>query len=281
MMLSQSGEKHSASRSSIYITLSTLTHLFRFHSSWVAYLDTTLNRKGIKMSSSKLFQQLFNEGKQLLNGNSASLKDKTTNLLKDKNINTASAKKLASGFGGGMAAGGILGSLLGSKKGRKYAGTTAKWGSLAALGGAAYYAYQKWQSEQNAHHEGSNAHNKTIEQTEIPLQTNTDLLLDAMVSAARADGHIDEQEQNNITAKLSDLGVDTDTNILIENALRKPLDPAALAARVTTMEQACEVYLISYAVIDVDHFMEKAYLEELQKHLNLPIDLVEQLKQQI
>lgn len=281
MMQFLNGKKRNVSRPFLYITLSPFTSSFRFHSSQIAYLDSTFILKGIKMSSSKLFQQLFNEGKQLLNSNSGALKDKTTSLLKDKNINAASAKKMASGFGGGIAAGGILGSLLGSKKGRQYAGTTAKWGSLAALGGAAYYAYQKWQSEQNSHSEGNRALTETTAQAEIPLQTNTDLLLDAMVSAARADGHIDEQEHHNITVKLYDLGIDTDTSVLIENALRKPLDPAALAARVTTMEQACEVYLISYAAIDVDHFMEKAYLEELEKHLNLPSDLIEQLKQQI
>lgn len=217
------------------------------------------------MNSSKLFQQLLSEGKQLL--------DKNSGALNKQNVNSQSVKKLASGFGGGLASGGILATILGSKKGRSYAGKAAKVGSVAALGGAAYYAYQKWQSQQST----------TTPQNdpEAVLQCDTDLLLDAMIGAARADGHVDEQEHQAIITKLNELGIDSDTNQLIETALLKPLDPAALAARVTSVEKACEVYLISYSVIDVDHFMEKAYLDELEKQLNLPSELVTQLKQQV
>lgn len=102
-----------------------------------------------------------------------------------------------------------------------------------------------------------------------------------MIGAARADGNIDAQVHQAITAKLNALGIDEGTHQLIETALAKPLDPAALAARVTSIEQSCEVYLISYAVIDVDHFMEKAYLQELEKQLNLPAALIKALQQEI
>lgn len=233
------------------------------------------------MNSSKLFQQLLSEGKQLFEKNSGK--------LNSQNINVESAKKMASGFGGGLASGGILGTLLGSKKGRDYAGKAAKVGGVAALGGAAYYAYQKWQSDQKgtttpqvSAQVNSTSFSKQAELTSEPvLQCNTDLLLDAMIGAARADGHIDAEEHQAIIAKLNALGIDAGTNQLIETALTKPLDPAALAARITSTEQACEVYLISYAVIDVDHFMEKAYLQELEKHLNLPPALIQELKKQL
>ncbi|QUM75836.1 tellurite resistance TerB family protein [Moritella sp. 24] len=233
------------------------------------------------MNSSKLFQQLLSEGKQLL--------DKNSDKLKNQDMNLQSAKKMASGFGGGLASGGILGAILGSKKGRSYAGKAAKVGSVAALGGAAYYAYQKWQSEQKAATPTQSSTNMNVASlpsatdviTEPELQCNTDLLLDAMIGAAKADGHVDAQEHQAIISKLSALGIDQGSNQLIEAALTKPLDPAGLAARVTSVEQACEVYLISYSVIDVDHFMEKAYLQELEKHLNLPATLIEKLKQQI
>jgi len=233
------------------------------------------------MNSSKLFQQLLNEGKQLLEKNSGK--------LKTQDINIESAKKLASGFGGGLASGGILATILGSKKGRNYAGKTAKIGGVAALGGAAYYAYKKWQSEQKLATSSQTPTNISsisfqnhAEFTSEPvLQCDTDLLLDAMIGAARADGHIDAQEHQAITSKLNALGIDEGTHQLIETALAKPLDPAALAARVTSIEQGCEVYLISYAIIDVDHFMEKAYLQELEKHLNLPPALIKELQQEI
>lgn len=50
------------------------------------------------------------------------------------------------GFGGGLAAGGLAGLLLGTKKGRKMAGSAAKIGGVAVLGGLAYKAYNDWQA---------------------------------------------------------------------------------------------------------------------------------------
>ena len=50
---------------------------------------------------------------------------------------------------GAMAAG-VLALLLGTKGGRKLSGSALKLGSLAAIGGIGYKAYQNWVSEKNA-----------------------------------------------------------------------------------------------------------------------------------
>ncbi len=229
------------------------------------------------MSTNKIFEQLLQGGKQFIDEKKSSItsSDTTSKQVIDKMNN----------FGGGVVTGGILGALLGNKKSREYVGEAAKWGSLAAVGGAAYYAYQKWQKD-TSQTQTSTPIAEVSEQADTPQLShqpqsmNETLLLDAMISAARADGHIDDEERANIEKQLNNLGVVDEIQALIENALNKPLDPIALAKRVTSPEQACEVYLISLLVIDVDHFMERSYLDELAKQLNLPPELVQELEKQ-
>ena len=52
-----------------------------------------------------------------------------------------------SGFGGGVAAGGLAGLLLGTKGGRKMAKKVATYGGIAAVGALAYTAWQKHQQQ--------------------------------------------------------------------------------------------------------------------------------------
>ena len=59
----------------------------------------------------------------------------------------------------------------------------------------------------------------------------------------------------------------------MQEAIAQPLDPAVIAKDVHTEEEALEVYLISCAVIDVDHFMERSYLDALAQALNIPEDV--------
>lgn len=231
------------------------------------------------MSTNKIFEQLLQGGKQFVDQKKSSItsSETTSKQVMDK----------MNSFGGGAVTGGIFGLLLGNKKSRKYVGKAAKWGSLAAVGGAAYYAYQKWQQDKGVSlTQADTPATEPSKQAEIshsshqPESTNEILLLDAMISAARADGHLDNEERENIEKQLNNLGVVDEIQTLIENALNKPLDPVALAKRVSSPEQACEVYLVSLLAIDVDHFMERTYLDELAKQLNLPPELVQELEKQ-
>ena len=63
--------------------------------------------------------------------------------------------------------------------------------------------------------------------------------------------------------------------------LSKPLDPAEIATLVSSPEEAAEVYLASLLVVDEQNFMEKAYLQELAKQLQLSSDVTYQLEQQL
>ncbi|MEH8252010.1 tellurite resistance TerB family protein [Aeromonas veronii] len=102
----------------------------------------------------------------------------------------------------------------------------------------------------------------------------------AMVAAARADGHIDGAERQKIQEYLTEQG-QSDVARWIDAELARPLDPHALAREVTDMELATEVYLASLLAIEVDHFMERGYLDELARALKLDDNLKGSIERQV
>lgn len=190
------------------------------------------------------------------------------------------------GFGGGAVVGGILGLLLGGKKMRKMAG----YGGAAAAGAMAFKAYQSWQQ------------GKAV--ATAPVATQADyshvdprflpdaapaangqpfqlMLIRAMIGAAKADGHIDAQEQKVLFEQVEKMGLDAESKAFVFDALTQPVDIAAIAASAKGIEQATELYLISRIAIDVDHPAERAYLQVLGHKLNLPADLMAHLDHQV
>jgi len=192
----------------------------------------------------------------------------------------------------GALGGGALGLLLGSKSGRKLGSTALKVGGSAALAAVAFKTYQSWKAGKNAAAAGS-AHDAALqtpaaalpEQAAIsapaPNERESLLLLSAMIAAAKADGHIDDAEQQRISNAVQAMGATAEVNRFVEQELRKPLDPAEIAAQVKTPEEAAEVYLASVLIVDEQNFMEKAYLQELARQLKLEPGLVAELEKQV
>ena len=177
---------------------------------------------------------------------------------------------------GGLAAG-AMALLLGNKKVRKYGGKVAAVGGAAALGGLAYKLYQDWQAQQSAPAQPTQPLD-TLQGN--ALDARAALLVRAMVAAARADGHIDNDERQKIQQYLTEQG-QSDAARWIDAELARPLDPHALAREVTDMELATEVYLASLLAIDVDHFMERGYLDELARALKLDENLKGSIERQV
>ena len=65
----------------------------------------------------------------------------------------------------------------------------------------------------------------------------------------------------------------------LEAELNKPLDPADVSRAATTPEMAAEMYLASVLIVDEEHFMERAYLDELARQLKLDPALKTELEQ--
>ncbi|KOE83001.1 tellurite resistance TerB family protein [Vibrio aestuarianus] len=176
-------------------------------------------------------------------------------------------------LGAGAVGGGLIGLLMGSKKTKKIGKKVLGIGGAAALGALAYKAYNDWQAKQTT---------TQPQATFDPDDSNHSvLILKAMIAAAKADGHVDEQEMSKIEQAIVEMGADAQLQQLVKNELHKPLDPAAIAQLATTPEQASELYLASLLIADEQNFMEKAYLNELAKQLRLADDLVLALEQQV
>ena len=182
------------------------------------------------------------------------------------------------GAGGGAA----LAMLLGNKRVRKVGGKVAVYGGLAALGVMAYKAYGNWQAQQAQQGGAQSVEPQTLDRLPAPqVEQHSRAILKALVAAAKADGHVDERERQLIEEELGKLAQDGELQSWLHTELNKPLDPADVARAASTPEMAAEMYLASVLMVDEEHFMERAYLEELARQLKLPLALKSELEAQV
>ncbi|MGY8832542.1 MULTISPECIES: tellurite resistance TerB family protein [Pseudomonas] len=186
---------------------------------------------------------------------------------------------LLKGAGGGALAAGALGMLLGNKSARKMGGKALTYGGLAALGVVAYKAYSNWQSQQAS---APQAEPQTLDRLPAPqAEIHSQAILKALVGAAKADGHVDARERELIEGELVKLTGDAELQHWLQAELNKPLDPAEIARAASTPEMAAEMYIASVLMVDEEHFMERAYLEELARQLKLDPALKAELEAQV
>lgn len=199
------------------------------------------------------------------------------------------------GAGGGALAGGLAAILLGTKTGRKLGGEALKLGGMAAVGALAYKAYRDWQAGKQP---APAASQQPPQQAPVPMlpapsgtpfnpstpseqQTLARHLLRAMIAAAKADGHVDAQEQARIFAEMDKLPLAADDKAFVMDELRAKLDIDAVASAASTPEEAAEIYTASLLAIDVDNAAERGYLGMLAARLKLDDALVAHLQQNV
>lgn len=197
----------------------------------------------------------------------------------DGNQRTSVASAMQ-GFTGGALSGGALGLLLGNKKFRKMGGSIAAYGGMAALGAMAYRAYGEWQKNaQISQSETAATTPQEFAQLPAPeLEKQSRIVVAAMISAAKADGHIGPDEQAVLDAEFRQFQGTASDKQWLSAQLAGPADPAAVAKLASTPEEGAEVYLASVLVTEADSFMERAYLDELARQLNLEDGLKEHLE---
>lgn len=187
----------------------------------------------------------------------------------------AERDSMLSGMKTGAAAVGVLALLLGTRTGRKVTGVGLKLGSVAALGGLAYQMYNRWQAENNPTATVESNTPLLLPAPEQQPVLSSEVLLKAMVAAAKADGHVDEQELNTIRTKVSELQLDQNLNDLLMNELTQPLSAKEVAALAQGDQQAgLELYLASALLLDKNQEAERVYLNDLQTALGLPDTVV-------
>jgi len=208
--------------------------------------------------------------------------DKGVDIVEDKldiPENPDERKKMLSTAGKGALAAGTLAVLLGTGGGRKLTGTALKLGSLAAVGGLAFQTFKKWQKQDSGQAEITA--DSIDDLTPVAKEKRSMGLLKAMIAAAQADGHIDDNERNKIVEQIRALGLQSDTVQIIESELDQPIDLQTLAESVDSAEEAAEMYLVSRVILDVDNVQERLYLNELASALNLDKDLVDSLEKNL
>jgi uncharacterized membrane protein YebE (DUF533 family) len=198
----------------------------------------------------------------------------------------------AQAFGAGALTGGLLGMLVGGKKMKKLASGAVGYGGAAVLGAIAYQTWQSYRASQagmgqkpTTNIDPAQALATTAPALLPHAQPATDggpfalVLLRGMIAAAKADGHVDADEQRRLFTEVERMELDAEGKALVFDALSQPVDIPGLVAQVATPEQAAELYLASRLAIDPDHPAERAYLDALAVRLGLPAEVRASLEQ--
>lgn len=177
---------------------------------------------------------------------------------------------------------GALAMLVGSKRGRRLGGSALKYGAIAGLGALAWRAWQIHQAGQGGATGDAAREGELLESLQGDAGERRSLgILQAMIMAARADGHIDQTERAQLTEQMNALGADDELRAWMNEQFDAPLDAEALARQADSPQAAREMYLASLAIADEQNPMERAWLEQLSRALGLEPSLAAELGQQM
>jgi len=196
-----------------------------------------------------------------------------------------SLDQMLTGHGGlltGAAAGGLAAMLMGGAKPKKLAKNALKVGGVALVGGLAYKAYRDWQSKKGAAPAQTPAR-PVQESAFLPAQPAAQdslarKIARAMITAAKADGHVTPEETQRIGAQLDAASLSPADRAFLDQELGKPMDIEAVVRDANTPEIAAELYAASILAVDPDGPSESAYLSLLAARLDLDPELESALR---
>jgi uncharacterized membrane protein YebE (DUF533 family) len=229
----------------------------------------------VQKQAQELLDQLLSSGKDLAGKTKAEIDKKAPqikeiakkgeNYLVDKlgiDDTEASREALRKGAGASAAAG-ALALLLTSRSGRKL----ATIGGLAGLGTLAYQAYKK---------NGGQMPKPAQELIGVlkgeKAEARAEVLLRAMVAAAKADGEIHEGEMTLIKAH------DAHSSDALKIAINQPANPREIAALADSAQAAREIYAVSARIADGLSPKERDYLDHLAMALDLDPELAARIE---
>lgn len=223
------------------------------------------------MNITSFLDELLKAGRELA--------DKGQTIAKDQlNLGGSEEKRDAtlSGMKTGALAAGAIALLLGTNAGRRVTGSALKIGSLAAVGGVAWKAYQNYVANNDVTNTSDVVPVGELEDEEAYKRSLT--LLKAMIAAAKADGHVDDAELAEIDKQVDNLKLSGDIAAILQEELAKPLDIEEIAALAEGEEaKAAEIYLVSGVVTNKENEKERQYLADLAKAMKIPDALLAEL----
>jgi len=212
---------------------------------------------------------------QALGGGSGSggLGDILGNVLNDAGTAVGGKQNLALGGLGALA-----GALLGG--GGKSVGGALGGGVMALLGTMAYQALKGAGSQQPKVPLGLLEPQSAAERQQ--LERHSEIVLKAMINAAKADGQIDQGEMQRIVGKLQESGMGKEAQQYVLTEMTKPLDTQALLAAAKGQPAlAAQIYAASLLAIEVDTPAEKKYLDQLAAGLGIKPEVTQRIKDMV
>jgi uncharacterized membrane protein YebE (DUF533 family) len=177
---------------------------------------------------------------------------------------------------GGLGA--LAGSLLGG--GGKSLGGALGGGVMALLGAMAFKALKG--SGQSTGRVPLGLLEPQTEAHRQELEQHAELVLKAMINAAKADGQVDEEEIQRIVGKLQEVGADAQGQRYVLTQMQKPMETEKLiAAAKGQPELAAQIYAASLMAIEVDTPDEKDYLKKLASGLGLAPEVTRRIEQMV
>ena len=178
--------------------------------------------------------------------------------------------------GDNLAAAGI-GALLGALTGKSQSTTANSLGGglMGLLGMMAYKALTKKAPAQNQAQ--APAYRQPTPQQQA---SDAEIILLAMIDAAKSDGQVDADEFNKIINNVKSSGIGQDGVNYVLQKLQGPMETAKIVqACKGRPELAAQVYSASLMAIDVDTQAEKKYLDTLARAMGLSSDVTTDLQE--
>jgi uncharacterized membrane protein YebE (DUF533 family) len=172
-------------------------------------------------------------------------------------------------------AGALAGLLLGGGKGAMRGGVLAALGSIAA---SALAKSGRAQAPATPDALPGSMRAAVADPEEDPvLSDRADLLLEAMVLAAKSDGRLDRDEVEHIRGKMAEDGLDQAEMTRFAELARGSAGLDDLVARIPDPQTAAEVYVASLLAIRVDTEAERRHLTALAERSGLDPETVAEL----
>lgn len=206
------------------------------------------------------------------------------------------AQSQSSPQGGAGGLGGILGDVLGSLGNNKavlgglgaLAGSLLGGGKSSARGavgggGLAMLASLAFSALKKAGQQPSQPPRAFLEpqddQEKQALEDDAEVIVKAMINAAKADGKIDQKEIEKIIGKLDDDGLTEEEKKFFVTEANKPLDlQGVVKSAAGQPEMAAQIYAASLLAIEVDTPAEQQYMQELAAGLGVHPEVTDHIE---
>jgi uncharacterized membrane protein YebE (DUF533 family) len=185
-------------------------------------------------------------------------------------------------LGGGQSNGGGMGDLLGGLLG---GGARSAGGASPSSGGGLGDLFGMAMNQFGAARQGNAQLAREVARNSQPsdldygrAEQQAELLIRAMINAAKADGRVDSEEQQRIVERLGE--VTRDELEFVQRELAATLDVDGFVRSVPRgMEQ--QVYAVSLMAIDLDSNPEAQYLHQLAQGVGMSAETCNQIHQQL